>query len=370
MTLEILKQLDRYQPDDKEKAALLEYAGDRERMAIADRFLYQMVSGVHRFEHRIKAMIIRRTFAEDLARLEEWVADLMLAAQEVQSSMSLREVLSLLLMVGNYMNCSIPNVGSVDGFKVEYLPKLGNTKAADNKLSLNNYMAAILRAKAPELLDFDEELLHTENASKVQIQVLQADMKEMRTALAGLKEELEKHSAWAEGDFFKSKYDAFYDRAWSQFQALEADYAKMMEDLGTAMKFFACDTNTTSVDEFFGIFWEFCKQLKAAHKENLAREEQLERAKRREEAMALRKMQEASRKKGQQRQSRGGPAGMKREAGLEDVLTSLRTGNAFNENDKGEDDVSAFEKMLGAGYAWRGLDTPEALPAPVEVAAS
>eukprot|EP00124_Ichthyophonus_hoferi_P003006 Ihof_evm3s234 gene=Ihof_evmTU3s234 len=323
ITQQILMMLERYQPSAEERQMLVDFKGDRSALCVADRFVLHMVLEVPRFEQRLKFMILRRSFDSSVALVMEWISNINLASQEVMSSMNLKDVLSMLLMIGNYMNCSIASVGSVGGFKLDFLPSLGNTKTADNKQTLNNYLADVMRTKAPHLLEFGKDLQHCESAAKVQMQVLQSDMKDIGTNLAQLKNELDNHALYAEGDFFKSKYEHFHDKAIVQFQEVQAEFEKMMTNLKSAMKFYAYDTLTTTVDEFFSIFSTFCRQIQAADEENLAREKQIERLKRREEATAARRAAEA--KRIQQR----GRAKPTKQPEVGDILAALRTGNAF-----------------------------------------
>lgn len=76
------------------------------------------------------------------------------------------DIPQIILLLGNYMNAYGPNSSHCQGFKIEFLSKLHNTRTADNKTTLMQYLAAFLEQKAPEVADFSITLESIPNASK------------------------------------------------------------------------------------------------------------------------------------------------------------------------------------------------------------
>lgn len=67
--------------------------------------------------------------------------------------------------MGNYMNAGSRNQQSF-GFDLSYLTKLGSTKSADQKTTLIHFVAKMVEAKYPDVMDFVLELRNVEEASK------------------------------------------------------------------------------------------------------------------------------------------------------------------------------------------------------------
>ncbi|KAF7138208.1 hypothetical protein RHSIM_Rhsim07G0158300 [Rhododendron simsii] len=86
------------------------------------------------------------------------------AVREVKESAKLRQVMQTILTLGNALN-----QGTTQGFKLDSLLKLSDTRARSNKMTLMHYLCKILAEKLSELLDFDKDLGHLEAASKIQL---------------------------------------------------------------------------------------------------------------------------------------------------------------------------------------------------------
>jgi hypothetical protein len=95
------------------------------------------------------------------------------------------------MVVSNYqmMKC----IGAAQGFKLSILLKLVQVKAADNSMTLLNYLALILREKDPALLDFLDALPTIQEASRVTLQVLHVGLDAIQKAAKTVEKELDLH---------------------------------------------------------------------------------------------------------------------------------------------------------------------------------
>lgn len=85
------------------------------------------------------------------------------ASNSVKNSRKLRSVLEIILAFGNYLNSS--KRGPAYGFKLQSLDTLLDTKSTDKRMCLLHYIAATVRQKFPELLNFDSDLSYIEKAA-------------------------------------------------------------------------------------------------------------------------------------------------------------------------------------------------------------
>ncbi|CAK9148028.1 unnamed protein product [Ilex paraguariensis] len=86
--------------------------------------------------------------------------------------------------------------GSAIGFKLDSLLKLTDTRASNSKMTLMHYLckyfnvAQVLASKSPALLDFHEDLVSLESASKIQLKSLAEEMQAIIKGLEKVKQEM------------------------------------------------------------------------------------------------------------------------------------------------------------------------------------
>jgi len=83
---------------------------------------------------------------------------LSLSARQMTDSKSLRNILSIVLSLGNYMNGGNKTRGQADGFQLDILDKLDGTKESSGKGSLLEFVARILVDRFPQSLNCAVEL--------------------------------------------------------------------------------------------------------------------------------------------------------------------------------------------------------------------
>ena len=88
------------------------------------------------------------------------------ACEEVRKSKKFAKLLELILLIGNIMNTGSKNAQSV-GFDISYLPKLNNTKDRENKATLLHFLCELVERDHKELLNFADELMHLDRASRL-----------------------------------------------------------------------------------------------------------------------------------------------------------------------------------------------------------
>ncbi|MFS7939716.1 putative formin, FH2 domain-containing protein [Helianthus anomalus] len=111
------------------------------------------------------------------------------ACHEVRKSVKLKEFIKRILYLGKTLNQGTSRVG----FKLDSLLKLSETRASNSNMTLMHYLCKFVAAKSPALLDFPEDLVSLEAATKVYIQLraLAEEMLAFRNGLKKVKNELE-----------------------------------------------------------------------------------------------------------------------------------------------------------------------------------
>ena len=111
-------------------------------LAPPDNFLYQLAQISH-FGLRLECWLFKATFDEKLFDINDKLETMGRSCSLLKCSPMVRELLSLVLGLGNYMNGGTAR-GQADGFSLEILPRLEDVKSQDNSTNLLQYVVRLL----------------------------------------------------------------------------------------------------------------------------------------------------------------------------------------------------------------------------------
>ena len=97
------------------------------------------------------------------------------------------------------------------GFDISYLPKLSNTKDKDNQSTLLHFLVETIEAKKPELLNFYEEILHLDKASKASFESIDKVMKQMEISIKNLNHDVNQKPTDDPDDLFIEAMSGFLE---------------------------------------------------------------------------------------------------------------------------------------------------------------
>eukprot|EP00698_Gefionella_okellyi_P002950 TRINITY_DN12792_c0_g1_i1.p1 TRINITY_DN12792_c0_g1~~TRINITY_DN12792_c0_g1_i1.p1 ORF type:complete len:1273 (-),score=371.66 TRINITY_DN12792_c0_g1_i1:29-3847(-) len=289
LTLEQAKGLLKECPTSDEMDLLNSFEEDVNLLNKPERF-YLAIGSIPRLQQRLSFEVFRRTFDEKVNDLKETLSSVIAACNEVMESKKFLKMLEIILAIGNYLNGSTFRGGAY-GFRIDTLTKLNETKAANPRLTLLNYLADYCEKKYPDILDFSSELSHVPAAAKAPISTIPVDMKEISAPVAELKGELAAVARITEqleeGDRFLSLMTPFYEQA----SAVVDSLVKMnneREELGKKVVAFVGE-DKMGADELFGIVATFTTSFEKALVTNKTEREKEERAQKRATEAALRR---------------------------------------------------------------------------------
>lgn len=167
------------------------------------------ISSVPRLTSRLNAILFKLQFPEQVENIKPEIVAVTAACEEVRKSENFSNLLSIVLLMGNYMNAGSMNAGAF-GFNISFLCKvslcrpcraadldpaplrrglgrernprqhsayrmvatvspfffsqLRDTKSSDQKLTLLHFLAETCEIRYPEVLKFPDELIHVEKA--------------------------------------------------------------------------------------------------------------------------------------------------------------------------------------------------------------
>uniref|UniRef100_A0A8B9CSX6 Dishevelled associated activator of morphosis 2 n=1 Tax=Anser brachyrhynchus TaxID=132585 RepID=A0A8B9CSX6_9AVES len=304
---DMLEQLLKFVPEKSDTDLLEEHKHEIERMARADRFLFEM-SRIDHYQQRLQALFFKKKFPERLAEAKPKVEAILLASKELIRSKRLRQLLEVVLAFGNYMNKG--QRGSAYGFKVSSLNKIADTKSSiDRNITLLHYLIMIFEKNYPDILDIQSELQHLPEAAK------ELDYQKRRIRESG--------------DRFVPVMSDFITVASFSFSELEDLLNEARDKYAKALKHFGENEGKMQPDEFFGIFDTFLQSFAEAKQdlENMRKKKEEEERRARMEAM-LKEQREKER-----RQKKAKAGSISEETGeFDDLVSALRSGEVFDKD--------------------------------------
>ncbi|XP_062896717.1 disheveled-associated activator of morphogenesis 2 isoform X1 [Mobula hypostoma] len=326
---DMLEQLLKFIPEKSDIDLLEEHRHEIERMARADRFLYEM-SRIDHYQQRLQALFFKKKFAERLAEAKPKIEGILLASKELCQSKRLKQLLEVVLAFGNYMNKG--QRGNAFGFRISSLNKIGDTKSSiDRSITLLHYLIMIFEKSYPEILNIHLDLLHVPEAAKVNLAELDKEINNLKNGLKALESELDyqKSRIRSPEDKFIPVMSDFITVASFSFSEMEDLLAEAKDKYSKMLKHFSEEDGKVQPDEFFGIFDTFLQSFAEAKQdlENMRRKKEEEERRARMEAM----LKEQREKERRLKKSREGS--VSEEVGeFDDLVLALRSGEVFDKD--------------------------------------
>ncbi|XP_053922683.1 disheveled-associated activator of morphogenesis 1 isoform X2 [Cuculus canorus] len=347
---DMLEQLLKFVPEKGDIDLLEEHKHELDRMAKADRFLFEM-SRINHYQQRLQSLYFKKKFAERVAEVKPKVEAIRAGSKAVLQSSSLQQLLEVVLAFGNYMNKG--QRGNAFGFKISSLNKIADTKSSiDKNITLLHYLITIVEKKYPKVLRLHEELRDIPQAAKVNMTELEKEINTLRSGLRAVETELDfqKSQVQQAGDKFVSVVSQFITLASFSFSDVEDLLTEAKELFSKAVKHFGEDTDKMQPDEFFGIFDQFLQAVTEAKQEN-------ENMRRRKEEEERRARMEAQLKEQRERERKARKAKESGEEGgeFDDLVSALRSGEVF---DKDLSKLKRNRKRIANQLADSGRERP------------
>ncbi|XP_004601504.1 formin-like protein 3 isoform X8 [Sorex araneus] len=268
LPVDFVECLMRFLPTEAEVKLLRQYERERqplEELAAEDRFML-LFSKVERLTQRMAGMAFLGNFQDNLQMLTPQLNAIIAASASVKSSQKLKQMLEIILALGNYMNSS--KRGAVYGFKLQSLDLLLDTKSTDRKMTLLHFIALTVKEKYPELANFWHELHFVEKAAAVSLENVLLDVKELGRGMELIRRECSIHD--------HSVLRSFLGTNEGKLDKLQRDAKTAEEAYNAVVRYFGESPKTTPPSVFFPVFVRFIRSYKEAEQENEARKKQEE----------------------------------------------------------------------------------------------
>lgn len=137
-------------------------------------YLYTAFELHHYWKSRMRALALTRSYETDYDELNGRIREIVAVCESLRDSVSLMNVLGLILDIGNYMNDANKQAR---GFKLSSLARLGMVKDEKNQSSLADLVERIVRNQYPEWESFADDIGGVITTQKINVEQLQTDGK-------------------------------------------------------------------------------------------------------------------------------------------------------------------------------------------------
>lgn len=267
----------RAQPEELEKIKKHYETSDEEQVKLLDKpeqFLYEL-SQIPEFSGRVHCFIFQSKFTDAVASIQRKAEIILRVSKHLLEEDGVREIMGLILALGNYMNGGSRVRGQADGFGLEILPKLKDVKSRDNQISLLDYIVSYY------LRNFDENA-GTENiifplpepqdvflASQVKFEDLSKDLRKLSRDLAVCEKEFLSvctNSSQEHMHPFKEKMDGFIANAKNEVIAIENQVTSARKSFCYLAEYFGLKPRSGEKEvvpgSIFTLWFEFCNDFK------------------------------------------------------------------------------------------------------------
>ncbi|XP_072122956.1 formin-2 [Mobula birostris] len=239
-----------------------------------EQFLYEL-SQIVNFSERVFCILFQSTFLENIAAINRKLELMDKLCKMLQTSTAVKQVLSLILAFGNYMNGGNRSRGQADGFGLEILPKLRDVKSSDNSINLLFYLVSYY------LRNFDKDAGTEKSvfplpepqdlfqASQIKFEDFEKDLRKLKKDLKVCETEMEKVCRLSPEEHlqpFKDKMEEFINQAKSDEESQEAFLSGTHKSFLETAAYFSMKPKSgdkeVTPNHLFTIWHEFCTDFK------------------------------------------------------------------------------------------------------------
>jgi polyhydroxyalkanoate synthesis regulator phasin len=265
---ETIQKLIATAPQPDEISAINSYEDDLHLLSKPDQYIRAMMK-IPRLKERLETWLFKLNLSKSLAETQPDMLIVLSAVQQLSTSAKWKQILQVILAVGNYLNGGTKK-GGIYGFKIKSLNKLNETKSTDNKTTLLQYVVSFVEEEYPELLNFKEELTSVEPAARVAFDGLDEEVGKVKQGQKQVESELETAKKLDAEQRYVKVMSEFVATSRQQITELEEEHKTMKKELEQLAALYGEDTKTfmKQPDEFFKeirIFLQSFEQAKVAN---------------------------------------------------------------------------------------------------------
>lgn len=263
----VVQQLIKYLPPPSQIAKLQELKSIGIELSDVEKFVATL-GEVQDLVDRLHSISFKFSAKDKVEDVKQNIMTVMAACEDIKTSKKFAKILELILELGNYMNSGSRN-DQAYGFEISSLTKLMDTKDINNKKSFLHFVVGTIAQKSPELLNFGEEIPHTEKAACIRLRNISDIIDEMTISLGQLKLNLEKfNKPQSTDDKYVEKMADFTVEIDELMTEVIVMMGQMKDRYAEVIEYYALEAKTYPMEKFLGEIKSFKEMFARAHKEN------------------------------------------------------------------------------------------------------
>jgi cytokinesis protein len=222
----------------------------------------------HYWKARMRALSLTRSFEPEYDEISVKLRDVVRVSNALRDSVSLLNVLSLILSLGNFMND--PNKQAT-GFKISSLARLNMVKDNTNETTFADFVERAVRERFPEWEDFVHDIDGVITAQKVNVDALITDAKKYIDTVKNVQQSLDMGNLSDSSKFHpEDRVSQVVQRSMKEARRKAEQLALYLEEMQGAYKDIMTFFGEDPVDEnarrsFFKQFADFVAEWKVSH---------------------------------------------------------------------------------------------------------
>ncbi|KAM9946402.1 hypothetical protein ACTFIT_004709 [Dictyostelium discoideum] len=235
------------------------------------------IYGFPMMKERLVAWLFQLEYQEMYNNIIQILEKLQNAIKDTKSSDSLKKILGIVLVLGNYMNGGSGR-GQADGFTLEILDSLATSKDVENKTSLLDYVSKISMEKYPKTMNVAQEL---DSLKLVQLSIsdMSTDINDLEKQFNISKNNCKKvlEANIPSSSKFQSTIGSFLEKTEIDIKNLKENQKNIVDSFIQLVEFFGYPKSyatTASCQQFFNSIYSFSllfsKQCQKIEKEREA----------------------------------------------------------------------------------------------------
>ncbi|XP_059505444.1 inverted formin-2-like [Stegostoma tigrinum] len=283
---EVLKQFKKLLPDEHERENIITYKEEKEKLANGDHF-YLCLLKVPCYELRIDCLLP----CEDIAILQNVHQPnaklIKKACENLLTSPRLTQFCQLILKIGNFLNYGSA-IGNANGFKINSLVKLKETRANEPQITLLHYAVQEIEESYPDLLNLPDDLQSRSEAASIKTESIQSEVSSLSQHLNKISDDIESSIDDIKLQFRNPIQISKYPMQGLTVSEELKDLLKAIECKRKELAQYFCENeNKFSLDELFSTFKKFRELFLQAIKDNNEQKHKTSKMKKREKQLAV-----------------------------------------------------------------------------------